>query len=229
MSRFGALTVDDRGGWAGFTASRDRPVLPARPLRQGCLRQRRQARQPPPRPIWGTPPRPESLTESKFTDLKDELTRAAPATDILTKEATHRGTVAVESLIAIDPRQLLPHHRKPFSGDRAFADRSSAASRAVPSLPTMAANRALARGFDQATDVSCTLSYRASGNELVPQDPNDEPASVLLTRIRVEQHPHRPMKKNSKARRGAIRAREARLGGHDQGIVPNWKQGDIIA
>ena len=48
------------------------------------------------------------------------------------------------------------------------------------------------------------------GQRLVPQDPNDEPASMLLTRIRVEQHPHRPMKKNSKARRGAIRAREAR-------------------
>ncbi len=59
--------------------------------------------------------------------------------------------------------------------------------------------RAVSRTFDSAQDQLSTLSQsilaKAFRGELVPQDPNDEPASVLLERIRAERAASPPSKK----------------------------------
>jgi type I restriction enzyme S subunit len=43
-----------------------------------------------------------------------------------------------------------------------------------------------------------SLLAKAFRGELVPQDPNDEPAAELLKRIQAERHAHPPMKRNRK-------------------------------
>jgi hypothetical protein len=78
-----------------------------------------------------TNPRPLTLASHRFV----------PRTEAAEKDARF-----MESLNAIDPQQLLPHHRKPFSGDRALADRGSAAlSRSVE-----LARRIRSRGYVRA-------------------------------------------------------------------------------
>ncbi len=46
-----------------------------------------------------------------------------------------------------------------------------------------------------ACDIDSSILAKAFRGELVPQDPNDEPASVLLERIRAEQEGASPKKK----------------------------------
>jgi len=45
-----------------------------------------------------------------------------------------------------------------------------------------------------------SILAKAFRGELVPQDPNDEPASALLDRIRAEQEQEAPKKKRKKAK-----------------------------
>ena len=44
----------------------------------------------------------------------------------------------------------------------------------------------ITKQFDSATTLRQAILYRAFSGQLVPQDPSDEPASVLLDRIRAE-------------------------------------------
>src|SRR4029077_10468913 len=95
-----------------------------------------------------------------------------------------RGVSAIVTLAAM--AALAPLTADAVARQARPAPTSEAKVRPAPTsdaLARVAANRALARGFDQATDVSCTLSYRVamvvpdltsglrttSGNELVPQ------------------------------------------------------------
>jgi len=53
-----------------------------------------------------------------------------------------------------------------------------------------------------------SILKKAFRGELVPQNPNDEPASVLLERIRMERSQTRPINNRGQARRGRGRPRK---------------------
>jgi type I restriction enzyme S subunit len=63
----------------------------------------------------------------------------------------------------------------------------------------------IARALKQSTVQCQSILRAASAGDLVPQDPNDEPASVLLERIRAERAAQGPAKK----RRGRRTLHEA--------------------
>ncbi|MFM2432516.1 MAG: hypothetical protein RLZZ511_3730, partial [Cyanobacteriota bacterium] len=57
----------------------------------------------------------------------------------------------------------------------------------------------------QAVDrLTPALLAKAFRGELVPQDPNDEPASVLLEKIKAEKQQATPKQKTSKSRKPAL-------------------------
>ncbi|MFY9810135.1 restriction endonuclease subunit S [Aquabacterium sp.] len=58
-----------------------------------------------------------------------------------------------------------------------------------------AQGEAIARALKQSTDQRQNILRAAFSGQLVPQDPNDEPASILLERIRAERAAHDAVKK----------------------------------
>ena len=56
----------------------------------------------------------------------------------------------------------------------------------------------LAKARGQVDKLTPSLLARAFAGKLVPQDPNDEPASVLLERIRMRQNGNEPNKRKAK-------------------------------
>ncbi len=56
-------------------------------------------------------------------------------------------------------------------------------------------NRAIERGIKQSAAQRKNILKAAFSGQLVPQDPNDEPASVLLDRIRAERAEREAVKK----------------------------------
>jgi type I restriction enzyme S subunit len=112
-----------------------------------------------------------SYVEFFLRTARDELTAFAPA--------TAQKNINLETLSRIQ----LP--MAPLDEQREIVDRIEKAFSWIDRLATETTNaRKLIDHLDQA------VMAKAFRGELVPQDPNDEPASVLLERIQAENNPN---------------------------------------
>ena len=71
------------------------------------------------------------------------------------------------------------------------------------SIASHGAGNAIDHSLKQSTAQRQNILRAAFSGQLVPQDPNDEPASVLLERIRAERAEREKQPKTRKAARGA--------------------------
>ena len=78
-----------------------------------------------------------------------------------------------------------------------------------------AVEEAVGASLKRAEALRQAILRRAFAGKLVPQDPNDEPASVLLERIRAERRRVGTTARVRQSRRGARQARTAVLPGMD--------------
>ena len=122
-----------------------------------------------------------SYVEFFLRTARDELTAFAPA--------TAQKNINLETLSRIQ----LP--MAPLDEQREIVDRIEKAFSWIDRLATETTNaRKLIDHLDQA------VMAKAFRGELVPQDPNDEPASVLLERIQAEKQSKQPRRREHIAR-----------------------------
>jgi type I restriction enzyme, S subunit len=122
-----------------------------------------------------------SYVEFFLRTARDELTAFAPA--------TAQKNINLETLSRIQ----LP--MAPLDKQREIVDRIEKAFSWIDRLATETTNaRKLIDHLDQA------VMAKAFRGELVPQDPNDEPASVLLERIQAEKQSKQPRRREHIAR-----------------------------
>jgi type I restriction enzyme, S subunit len=77
---------------------------------------------------------------------------------------------------------------------------------------------AIERSLQRAARLRQSILKQAFEGKLVPQDPNDKPASVLLERIRAERAQSEPQRGSS---------HEARKGEEDPHAPPRWRHGRV--
>jgi type I restriction enzyme, S subunit len=135
------------------------------------------------------------LKPSKATS--PEFLRKLMASPIVFREAWARITGTAQPTLPLGNLRTIPVSVPPLTEQQEIVRRVEGLFALADQLELR-----LAKARGQVDKLTPSLLARAFRGELVPQNPNDEPASVLLERIKVRQNGREPNKR--KAKRAAL-------------------------